>query len=436
MFDRRMETRYGTFRIHLILFGALFLPTALFGQDGRFVSACLDEQLVLGVSLTDSVQVDTEATFEVPPLEPGRRAYGQMFFVQRAWPDLASDTVILVKWNTGVQTRVPRALGPGRWIEEGERKMVQGSLREQDHWAGGIPTIDVLAWSYPGRSHFSSDQAFSSPEVMTADEFFEFCSMRVDLGLVEAGDWSRDIEPVVWAKGSEGAWRKPPAPRYLRLWAQYIEHSRIQRAPVEVGGTYAATVTLPSGRNLTAFFRTSENVVGSWDRGSGQRNGKEALPWEIRFDGYRLPVWWALDRESLPEVQGDTTALPCRKMLEVRRMGDPQRQVDPSCLAAWPWKVGLADPDTGPKKGHLELELISSLLADDREIGSFFDTRSSFLLSPLGRSHAFEKDDRGDFSLTEDGSLQYRQTVSLYTGETLIFTAVRASPEIVRVVSR
>jgi hypothetical protein len=406
------------------------MPGAMAGQEGGLRSVCRKSQMLVGIALPDTVEVDLGFAFRVL-WEPDDVLRGQKFLVERARPEVPSDTVVLVKWNRSPDSPPYRWRDPAQWIEPGSRRLVDGVLRDPEHWTSGLPTLDVRGSAFPDPD-YAERVAAARGELMTADEYFDFCSMQVDLDIVRKGDWS-EVEPLSWARESGGAWSRFPAAQTLYSLAREIEDSRIGRLPVDVGGTYAAQLELPSGRQVEFFFRTSGEVSGAWGRISGFDEMRKVPPWEYRKEGYKVRFWIALDQNDLPRVQGDPSILPCRRFLE-RMSGDPPREVDPSCLRAeWPWRVGLPVEPGALRAGLLQPRLLVHIFGDDDEVRDFMDQYSSYRAER--RNAGEEIPEQGEFLSAAGAGLQYRQTISATPGGILRLTAVRISSDVVIEVS-
>lgn len=420
-------------RICSLVIVSLLAPASLTGQDNRFVHTCGDRQLLIGTGLSEIVQVDSGAAFRVLR-DPGNILLGQKFLVERATPAVARDTVVLVRWRPMPDSPPLPWEEPGPGIEPGEKRFISGVFREPDHWAFGYPTVDVQSDIFPDPQDRHLQEIAATGPVMTADEVFDFCSLPVDMNLVERGDWSQDIAPIAWARESHGAWREHPAAQYLFGWARRIEYSRIRRLPADVTGTYAAHLGLPSGRTLAFYFRTSGEILGLWGWPLDPPQTLKVPPWEYRGQGYRVEFWTALEEEDLPDVQGDPSVLPCRNMNEEQLQlltGAPPRVVDSTCIGAlWPWGVGLLPTEGATRTGLLEPELLEYIFSGDHEVA---DLMGQWLDSFSARHSAGEEIPARGLFLPADGkTIRYHQEISVAPGRTLTLRVVRISLEVVK----
>jgi len=430
-----------------LLFTALVCvtPADARGQDTGSIGACYQSQLLLGRALADSIEVDRGAAFRTLSPSPETVLGGQKFVIERAVPSLPSDTVVLVRWT-------PSPDSPPFWsdrredaVEPGARRVAMGVVREPEHWAGGLPTLDFLGDVYPEPPNPRRAQADTSGGVMTVDEYFDFCSMEVDLALVGAGDWSRDIEPMAWARRSGGAWRRYPAFSHLYSWARRIELARILAAPVDVGGTYAAELELPSGRRLAFSFRTSSKAEYPLTRRTPA--GPSIAPWEFRELGYRVRFWIALEGGELPLVQGDPFTPPClfagwtpsparRSLLPNGRLFPlPSEEMDQSCFRATrPWEVRVPTEAGDPRLGVIYPEMLTDIFPDDEEISALIELYHSRV--PERYNAGEELPTPGRFSTAPTGAIEFRQTIEAEPGRVARISAVRTSEEAVLEVAR
>jgi hypothetical protein len=396
-------------------------------QEPERVSACYQGQTVVGIALPDTVPVDSGVAFRVLPRDSVSGVYGQKFLLERARPEVTGDTIVLVRWQPPVDSPPYKPRSSAQWILPGDKQLVHAALRTPAHWTGGLPTFDVRGPYFPRDLSSAEQRAQRRGELMTADELFDFCALEVDLDVVRRGDWSTDIEPMTWARRSRGDWRKYPAPRYLYSWAQEIERHRVADLPVDVAGTWALTATLPSGRVVELFFRTSDRTGGYWGRRLSVDERPEQVPWTYRAEGYRVDMWMARHLEDLPTIQGGASVLSCRGFVVMLGPGRVARPTNPSCFrASWAWEVGFAVDSKAPRTGYWEARSLRDVFDEDQVLADLFPP---WISSEAGEAKAQNPTD-GKFLDLRTG-LEYHQDVATRGGGVLRLVAVRISPETV-----
>lgn len=383
--------------------------------------------VVIGTALTGMVPVDSGVAFEVLEWEPGVVIQGQEFLVDRAAPDLATDTVLLVKWNLSNARRPRRRMESDPWIEPGQRRFVAGVLREPEHWANGIPTIDVSQLSFPDPKHHFLEEVKDPNEVMTADEVFEFCSLPVDMTIVRAGTWDREIAPMTWARENGDLWKKIPARRHLLAWADQIETQRARKVPADVAGTYSARLNLPSGRELKFFLRTSEKVASAWN--SPKRGEFQGPPWEYRKHGYTISFWLALERAHLPFAQGGPGDVSCRNTLRFPLFGEKPSPTDPDCLdPGYNWAVEYPG-GTGERDSSWPAAALYYFFGEDEEVVALLDQYPANWARWYAEAQLQVVTET---LLSADGEVQLHKAIHFGDGTSLTLTLERVSHEVVK----
>lgn len=381
--------------------------------------ACGGSTLVMGVALADTVEVDTGVAYGRVAM-PDSIYWGQRFAVLRATNALPADTVVLAHWQGSVEnlSLLFRARGSNRRMAPGDTFIVHPVLRDPEHWAAGLPTLDVMRPAFPDLADDRAAEAAARGTLMSVEEAYDFCSLPVDQEVVNSGDWSAPLEPMDWAKASNGAWQKHPAQAYLRGLAHSIERARVGRLPMDIAGTWSASVSLPSGRTFAFYFRTADLADGFPYQPSSP---EDEPPWAFRASGYQVRMWAATSLADLPEIQAVDSPLPlCRFFMEFVPV--PPR--DESCLGFrmfWDVSVPTApgEPRSGMWPGQLLDEVLLGLLRDNEFNGLLFGEAGRLVCCAQGR-----------FQGAED-ALEFHQEVTLAPDRVIRFVARRVSQETV-----
>lgn len=405
----------------------LFIHAPAAAQERRVVSVCSRERFgpdfVVGVALSDTAAVDTGTAFPVLLARSGVLRHGQKFLIRRSSMPLPSDTAVLVQWRATPDSPPLLPRGTSMWMRPGAELFVQGTLRDREHWARGLPTFDVVG-AYAGPA---APGALDPDSVMTPQERFDFCSLQVDLTLLEEGAWPPQIEPIAWARRSNGAWRKYPARFTVTLWVRLAEDAWLTRLSPDVGGTWAVTVSLASGTERTFFMRTSGRIARSWRRPDVSAQADTGPPWEATPDGYQLRFWVANRREDLPDAPGPSD-VPCGEPPSPFSRPDVVR--DSSCMAVMsPWGIGFATDPEGSRRGDWPIGALDELFRGDAEVEQIWRQRSAALRARIFQPGG-ESAPLGVFS-DSGGALRFEQIDRVAPDQVIRLEAVRVGPDVV-----
>ncbi|HEX2077083.1 MAG TPA: hypothetical protein VHG08_05220 [Longimicrobium sp.] len=402
-----------------VLAGALAFPVAAGALDPAVGTAphCLHAPVITAHPDDRHVVVLAAATGDTVPAgwgdvtraRTGRRprgwgrqpVYGQVAEVSGVGGPAASGVpggrAVLVPWEPGCDNLPLRWWRSFAWLRTGEPDAVVGRLRSPEHWAGGIPTIDVFR---PELMRASGLLPGAVRWRATADQLFGFYSTLPSIGRIQADPWPAVAPMLAWLRANPALAQVHPIRYAARAVHEQAAHTAVRSAPSPLAGTYRFEVSRTGGPAHTIFVRTTavpERAI--WSPGEA-----EGLVFPGAAAGYQLRMVIRESESSLPRrIAGrgrDDGRIDVR--LPEAREADGSRRF----------------------RGHLELVEISHRLRNDPElreaIYAWFDrwTENMQNENPVA-----------EIVLRPDGSVQWSQVMEVAPGRVVTIRGVRVAPE-------
>ena len=222
----------------------------------------------------------------------GRSIHGQVVRVERlassADPALAAAVrraggrIVVVPWAHSNTCARMRWEWSARWLPDAARGLFVARLRDSEHWAGGVPTVDLspagLAYhgipyvGEPGRARVMGWRT----DWLTPDELLDLLAVRATYRDVER-DPDAAVAPLRhWAAAHPELAAREPAKAMLASTERMVREEEVARRTLDLAGTWRMTVVLPVVRRAgdprtadttTFWVRTARRPEGESDAG-------------------------------------------------------------------------------------------------------------------------------------------------------------------------
>ena len=210
-------------------------------------------------------------------------------------------SVVLVPWDYGADCRTIMWGKSARWVAPDTRAVFRATLRAREHWANGLPTLDVHTPQfslYPfdtRRLYMLRDTAMNELSLDQVLDVYE--RLPIDSLLSTLPDSA--IQPLeAWARESPDLARREPARTILDIVRIDAEERRISLIKSPIVGTYRFVFRVPPTDSLVMYARTDERPWGA------QRFYEMEAPEDSasvdKAIGYSLRTAWAKSPRALP----------------------------------------------------------------------------------------------------------------------------------------
>jgi hypothetical protein len=366
--------------------------------------------VVLATATTDTVAAGWgEVTGGRPPRERSRMpVYGQVAQAARAagpgGGGLSAGPVVLVPWYAGCDGGTYRWFESFAWLRPGAPDAVVGRLRRPEHWAGGVPTIDVLR---PELMRESGELPGAVRWTATPAELFDFYATVPVRDHLHADAWAAVAPMRAWLAANPQAARREPIHVTARVMYRTTTHAAVRAAPSPLAGTYRLEVSRTGGPVHVVYARTrrtADHALHSLDTATLFPGGAP---------GYAIRVSFRRSASSLPSPR------PGRRPRLWRRVppGPPEDELEVRLPA-----VRAADGSLH-FRGHLGLWAVThSLFPRDRELRDWIAEWSR------RESHNMQVDrPPGEIVLWPDGRVELSEVMELAPGQAVTIRGERVS---------
>lgn len=142
-----------------------------------------------------------------------------------------------------------------RWVEAGERVVVEAELRPRESWVGGMPTFDVElvhGW-YPGSEGFYVD---INKEVLSPAQVFALFQVLPSRARMHEPPDARFGPLLAWAGANPRLATRFPASAALEEAYEALQPCTSPHEQHPIAGTYRVTVVVERADTLHTWFRT------------------------------------------------------------------------------------------------------------------------------------------------------------------------------------
>jgi hypothetical protein len=248
--------------------------------------------------------------------------------------------------------------GDDIWLEPGKLVFVTATLRDRAHWAGDLPTFDVI---YPqnrvktGTYELLPGLIADQDRLLTPAELFDLYEKLPDIEDVVASGWPVLDALRQWAANDSLAhnWQ---VQELLYSYQSCADRHAASTIRFPMLGSYRMSVTYPDGVEQEFFLRTAP---GAWNASSQfVLDGYSPAPWSFapKAKGADLMFWLAGSHDALPDTS------------------------DWQPRASWGWSVSFTPSMTGADtvwRGELESWEFERYPRDDAYVDALFGKGSS-----------------------------------------------------------
>lgn len=374
---------------------------------------------VVGSAAADTVPAGPGfVDFRVAPGHSGpageRTVYGQVVQVRRigglAAARLPAETerVVLVPWDYGADCRPTPWTRSARWVAPGTEGLFTAVLRDPRHWAGTVPTFDVMSPDlepYPARGTGPLRMA-DQDSLLTVDQLFSVMELLPDAA-EQRVDAAAAAEPLLaWARANPERARRYPALQMVRFAVHAIEAQRLSRVDPPLAGTYRFEARLNGGAPATFYARTRRHPTTEWNPSRSRRASDDPTRVSVP-EGYTILAAGADALEVLPYDVGGSRRINREAYFSV--LADPESAPE----GGWRWR------------GQIEIDLVARQFPTD-------SATQAFARAARDRSYQAYMQQRPDeveatFLLRPDGSVRVEQTTDLGGGRRMEIRGERVS---------
>ncbi|WP_331053571.1 hypothetical protein [Longimicrobium sp.] len=347
-------------------------------------------------------------------LSPWERApvYGLTAQVARAGgpagPQVPAGRVVLVPWSHDCGGYPVRWGATAAWLPPGATDAIVGRLRPPEHWAGGVPTIDVFrpemvrgAGILPGLVRWKA----------TPEELFGFRATIPTRAQLRADPWGAVAAMQAWVRAHPELTRDGSVLHDASGAMRSAAHESVRAAPSPLAGTYRVEVSRTGGPVHIIYMRTQQTPA------SAVIYGDSAVPFLTAAAGYQLDMYIRAHESRLPPVHPDLWARIRRRITGPRDGGDGTLHIQ---LPEVPRTDG-----TWMYSGHLSLwNVAHTLFPNDRQLQRWISEWSE----AHHRNMAFA-DPPGEAALRPAASAEWTEILQLPGGRAVTIRAVRISGE-------
>jgi len=324
------------------------------------------------------------------------RIKGQLAEVVRVGGDgipravLDAPRVILVPWSHAPDCMPVPWKGDHMWLKPGKLVFMRATLRDPAHWAGDLPTFDVI---YPQNAVQRATRPSLLPGQRGADEtrwvapteLFDFYERLPNIEDVIAGGWPVLHALRQWAT-SDSLAHTEQVRGVLWSYQSCADQHAASSMRFPVLGSYRMSVTYPDGVEKVFFLRTAPRA---WSASSRSLFDDSPGPWSFgpRATAGDITFWLADSHDALPDT--------------------PERHR----RATWGWSISFPPSMEGADtvwRGELESGEFEKYPRNDDYVDAIFGDGSS----PPPNQHRV-KGFAGRFTRTADGGWEFTEDVYL-----------------------